>query len=804
MRPFLLLLFFLNLSCDMDAQNLFDQIVPKPHSIKIDRGSFDLSGGSPVIKLQGPDIQPAAELIQNAVDKIAGADAEKSGASISIQISKLSFSGMPSFAKEEAYSLKISPKEIIISAETPKGAYYAALTLTQLIEKSGGTIPCGEIQDWPDMKFRGISDDLSRGQVSTLPNFKKIIDFISRYKMNVYMPYLEDMVQLKSYPNIGKNRGALTPDEIKELVSYAKDRYVEVIPIYQTLGHYENILAEYEFLKYAEFPGAASLNVSNEETYVFLENMLKEVFELFPSEYINIGADESYDVGLGASKRLVDASDLGQVHLNHYKRVYDICTKYGKKVWMYGDVILNHPEILKDLPKEITIVDWHYRAQEEYPSTVLFKESGHDYLVSPSVWNFQTLYPANINALPNIEQITLAGLKNGALGMINSNWGDYGSETFKELLYFGYAWSAQCSWNYYGSDLGAFSENFYEDFFGTDDERFSYINHTLSEPLNQLVWHSLWRSPLLPPREPYWYELKADPIVRMTWLDMSIPGLRKAIYKAEEEAVKNKDHFKILEFAVDMLDYYKYKLQSQQALKLAMDSSYAGDFSEIKVIAKENISRLTELKSKYQSLWLTYYKPENLNLIDAKFDRLIAYFEEANVLAGEKALEGFNHTITSKWIYAKGNSGLAKSAAFSYKFNLTSPVDSAKAQLIADTRGQLYVNGSLVGEVYVRRSLSLVTEARRILYTDIAKYLKAGENEIRIEVDNYNRTGFAGFNFLSEITANSGVMLIKSGTNEGWTAKLADGQGAEITEQVYPYTVVAPDFKTNRPSWIER
>jgi hypothetical protein len=788
----------------MNAQSLYDQIVPKPHSAKIEQGSFNLSKGSPVIKLQGTGIQPAVKLIQDAADAVTGANTEKSGLSIKINLGKLSFSGMPSFAKEEAYSVKISANEITVTAETPKGTYYAALTLVQLIEKSGGVIPCGEIQDWPDMQFRGISDDLSRGQVSTLPNFKKIIDFISRYKMNVYMPYLEDMVQLKSYPNIGKNRGALTPGEIKELVAYAKERYVEVIPIYQTLGHYENILAEYEFLKYAEFPGAASLNVSNEETYVFLEKMLKEVFELFPTEYFNMGADESYDVGLGASKRLVDASDLGQVHLNHYKRVYDICKKYGKKVWMYGDVILNHPEILKDLPKDITIVDWHYRAQDEYPSTEIFKESGHNYLVSPSVWNFQTLYPAQINALPNIEQITLAGLKNGALGMINSNWGDYGAETIKELLYFGYAWGAQCSWNYYGSELGKFSESFYADFFGVEDDRFAFINHTLSEPLNQLVWHSLWRSPLLPPREAYWYELKADPVVRMAWLDMSIPSLRKAVYKAGEGAVKNKDHFKILEFVVDMLDYYKYRLQTQQAFKLAMDSSYAGDYSEIKVIAKENIKRLTDLKKRYETIWLTYYKPEGLSLIDAKFDRLMAYFEEAETLAGEKALKGYDHTIPSKWAYAKTDAGLAKSAAFTYKFNLPSPVDSAKAQLIADTRGQLYVNGSLIGEVYVRRSLSLVTEEKRILYTDISKYLKAGENEIRVEADNYNRTGFAGFNFISEVYAKSGVTVIKSGAEAGWTAKLSDGKEAAAVEQAYPYTVIAPNFKTNRPSWIER
>jgi hexosaminidase len=236
------------------------------------------------------------------------------------------------------------------------------MSLIQLLEKTeNNQLDFLEIVDWPDMKVRGISDDVSRGQVSTLENFKKIIRHIARYKMNTYMPYLEDMLIFKDHPLIGKDRGALTREEITEILIFAEKYYVEVIPIFQTLGHYENLLVLEEYVKYAEFPGAASLSVSNDSVYIFLEEMLKEVFEMFPSEYFHMGADESYDVGLGESKYLVDETDIATVHANHYKKVYDICKKYGKKVLMYGDIILQHPEILSQIPKDIIIVDWHYR-----------------------------------------------------------------------------------------------------------------------------------------------------------------------------------------------------------------------------------------------------------------------------------------------------------------------------------------------------------------------------------------------------------------------------------------------------------
>ena len=146
-----------------------------------------------------------------------------------------------------------------------------------------------------------------------------------------------------------------------------------------------------------------------------------------------MGADESYDVGLGASKYLVDESDIATVHANHYKKVYNICKKYGKTVLMYGDIILKHPEILSKIPKDIIVVDWHYRAESDYPSAKKFHNEGFKYYVSPASWNFLTPFPANINALPNIKYFIKSGLENNASGMINSNWGDYGAETFKRI-----------------------------------------------------------------------------------------------------------------------------------------------------------------------------------------------------------------------------------------------------------------------------------------------------------------------------------------------------------------------------------
>ena len=460
MNKLLLILPLFLINNILSGQTMDLPIVPTPKLIKYLDGDFRLKNNLHIsLPNSTGENMHAVQLIQQTIKKYHDLNSNIQSVG-DIEISYIRNEEENHIIKnlsDEGYVLRISKDKIQLKAKTPKGIYYAAMSLIQLLEKADNNLPSVEIIDWPDMQIRGISDDISRGQVSNLENFKKIISHIARYKMNTYMPYLEDMLEFNKYPTIGKNRGALTRGEVKEIVDFAKQNFVEVIPIFQTLGHYENILSQEEFLKYAEFPGAASLNVSNDSTYVFLEDLLKEVFELFPSEYFHMGADESYDVGLGESKKLVDETNIAIVHANHYKKVYNICKKYNKKVMMYGDILLDQPEILTLIPKDIIIVDWHYRADDNYPSTKIIRDAGFNYLVSPSSWNFLSTFPANINSLPNIKYLTKSGLENESLGMINSNWGDYGAETFKEFILYNYAWSAQCSWDYTQSDLSKFN-----------------------------------------------------------------------------------------------------------------------------------------------------------------------------------------------------------------------------------------------------------------------------------------------------------------------------------------------------------
>lgn len=807
-------------------------IIPTPQIIKISGGNFTFPINS-TIRISNKDLEFTAKLIATSLDEYFNIDPDITTSNGNINLLIVEELPLPrsvdSTIQQQAYQLVIDNNMISIRSTTNRGIFYGAMSLIQLIENPQLTqLPNANIIDWPDMNVRGVSDDISRGQVSTIENFKRIIDFIARYKMNTYMPYLEDMLEFDSYPSIGKHRGALTKDEVKELVNYAAERYIDVIPIFQTLGHFENILSLEEFEEYAEYPGAASLSVSEEKTYALIENLLNEIFELFPSEYINIGADESYDVGRGKSKELASKKGISKVHAEHYKKVYDICKKNDKKVMMYGDVILNHPDILEMLPKDIIIVDWHYGASTNYTSTNLFRDAGFKYYVSPSVWNFRTTFPTYQIALPNIKSFIKSGISNGSTGMINSNWGDYGAETFKEFVLFGYAWSAQCSWNFGESKISEFNDNFFCDFFGLNDEGLGNLYKTFSNQFNQIQWHEVWRHPALSLSSGGWWESRTNREEIISWMQWTLPKTYDVIDEFYPIVIKNKDHLELLRYLLYLDYWYINKLKTQYYLsqkltlyslqkKLSKKNSNEKETKQqIRWIEEElqnvdltgminlNVSELNNLKYHYEQLWLKYYKHENLNLILDKFDRLIAYFNEIKEQLASDTL--ISPEIKSKWLYcAKNRRRAYDKAEFKKEFTIKGEINEAPLQLMGDSYAELYINNKFVGKVTARRSLSLITEHKRFLLLDVSQYLKPGKNKIVVKARSYaGRTG-AGFNLIAAIDTDDGIQTIMS--DKTWLSKPSNNKKARWKKAItkkYKYTVIAPNFKTMRTSWIER
>ena len=224
----------------------------------------------------------------------------------------------------EGYTIEATPDKITIKATSGAGLFYAAQTLLQLTANSSA-IPCGTITDEPVFAYRGMMLDVSR-HFFDKEFVKKQIDAIAHFKMNRLHLHLTDAagwrIEIKQYPRLtsfaawrnpalwkdwwfgsreyvdegseGAYGGYYTQNDIREIVAYAAERYVTIIPEIEMPAHSEEVLTAYPELSCTHEPyKQADFCVGNEKTFEFLENVLSEVIELFPSEYIHIGGDEA-------------------------------------------------------------------------------------------------------------------------------------------------------------------------------------------------------------------------------------------------------------------------------------------------------------------------------------------------------------------------------------------------------------------------------------------------------------------------------------------------------------------------------
>lgn len=343
-----------------------------------------------------------------------------------------------------------------------------------------------------------------------------------------------------------------------------------------------------------------------------------------------------------------------------------------------------------------------------------------------------------------------------------------------------------------------------------------------------MQWHEIWRHPVLKLSNGGWWESRTNREEAISWMEWDLPRAYDIIDEFELIVTKNKDHLELLRYLIYLDYWYIHKLKTQYYLsqKLRLYSleerakNKKSNEDEIKQqigwieeelrsvdlseMINNNISEINNLKDQYEQLWLNYYKSENLNMIIDKFDRLIAYFNEVGEQIANDTL--INPQIDSKWLYcAKSRRRAYDNADFKKEFTINGEINEANLQLIGDSHAKLYVNGEFVEEVFTRRSLSLITEYKRLLLLDIKKHLKPGKNKIEVKVKSYaGRTG-AGFNLISEIKTDNGIQTILS--DKTWLSKPSDNRKAKWKKAItkkYKYTVIAPNFKTMRTSWIER
>lgn len=439
MRKFFV--FFVLLTLCAGICNGAIKVIPKPLSVIEYEGRYELPAAR-AITVYAPDFKGVGIVLAKlpaAINSVLTTNAKKADFFFIVDTTL----GIES----EGYTLKADKKGVRITAATEQGLFYGAQTLLQLIENSGHKyiVPAVEIKDTPRFGWRGVMLDVARN-FFTKEEVMELIDQISQYKMNRFHWHLTDdqgwRIEIKALPELVEKSskriarlgdwyhrsepdpttetavatGYYTQDDIKEVVAYAAERFVTVVPEVDVPGHATSILFAINDLACLEAPKMinsgsrywgvheSSLCVGAPRTMSIMDTIFSEVASLFPSEYIHIGGDECYKgfwekcPKCNALMKEKGIENVQQLQSYFIKNMETMLNAKGKK-------IIGWDEILEGgLAPQATVMSW--RGMD---GGIAAAKEGHHVIMTPSQHCYLDLYQGEPTAEPTTYSMSRLG-----------------------------------------------------------------------------------------------------------------------------------------------------------------------------------------------------------------------------------------------------------------------------------------------------------------------------------------------------------------------------------------------------------
>jgi hexosaminidase len=398
----------------------------------------------------------------------------------------------------QGYELTITEAGVHAVAGTPAGAFYAAMTLCQILDQRSAELPTLRISDWPDFPNRGVMLDISRDKVPSLETLFDLMDLLASWKINQLQLYTEHTFAYRNHPEVWAEASPMTAEDILALDAFCRERFIELVPNQNSFGHMHRWLVHERYRPLAECPQGCvtgwgytdvpfSLCPLDPGSLELVRGLFDELLPHFTSRQLNVGSDETVDLGRGRCKQEVEEHGAGRVYLDFLQKIYREVKARGYTMQFWGDIIMEYPELTPELPRDTIALEWGYQADHPFDQHgAIFAASGVPYYVCPGTSSWNSIAGRTDNALTNLDNAAANGLKHGAVGYLNTDWGDNGHWQPLSVSYLGFAYGAAVSWAHQanqGLDIGpAISTYAFRDPSGTMG-RFAYdLGNTYQEP----------------------------------------------------------------------------------------------------------------------------------------------------------------------------------------------------------------------------------------------------------------------------------------------------------------------------------
>lgn len=389
----------------------------------------------------------------------------------------------PRLKHDEAYRLTVRPWTATVSrwpaveirAGSARGAMNGIRTLAQLVRQYPRRLAAIEIDDEPGFSKRGVMLDVSRNKVPTLDSLKQTVDLLASLKFNHLQLYTEHTFAYAGHEDAWRGSSAILPSETRELDGYCRERGVELTANQNCFGHLAHWLklprynamaeiegdAEWKFLEYPR-KGPFSLCPVLPESEEFVRDLLSQLTPCFASHLVNIGCDETFDIGCGRSRVEVVRRGGGEagrvsVYVEFVNKTCRIVQGLGRRPMFWADIALSHPASLKDLPRDLIGLAWGYEPDAVFGKWCNeLRAAGMEPWVCPGTSSWRSIVGRTTERRENISAAAEQGFASAgegvgsarrAPGFLITDWGDAGHHQQWPVAMIGLAHAAEAAWN---------------------------------------------------------------------------------------------------------------------------------------------------------------------------------------------------------------------------------------------------------------------------------------------------------------------------------------------------------------------
>ena len=430
--------FFLLLSISTDMFSQENSVLPYPKSLSFGANKFLLKNAKIVLP-EKPTTEDkfAFKQLQQIIKEKTGielpiAQFSEKGEQDEIRISKVGV--MPALPllneisgpnSREAYRISVKSNEITFNANSSAGIYYGIQTLTQMIQYDGinSFIKEMELNDYPSIAYRALMMDFSHGGLLTVDEIKRQIDFLARFKTNQYFFYTEISIEMDGYESINYE-ASYSKGQIKDIIEYARQRHLDVVPNINLYGHVHELLRNEKYKSLGVATYGQEFDPKNPKAVELIKNWIKQYAELFPSKFIHVGCDETWENQYYSYFKGVNL-EAGQLYIDQLTFINEEFKKLGKTTMAWTDMAEVYPDIVSKFPKDVIPVAWNYWGDSEnlYKTLNPITKYRTDFFVQPGISGWSEIYPASYS-LENMDRWMKIAKDTKAKGYITSIWTD--------------------------------------------------------------------------------------------------------------------------------------------------------------------------------------------------------------------------------------------------------------------------------------------------------------------------------------------------------------------------------------------